>query len=292
MLVNRKLANDAVGIQLLIRTTFSVEEQQGIVDVQAAIESCTGAANLADELINTAGWNVTLAHPGIVSRMKQNPDKSDHTDAFVLANLKRIGYLPKVWLAPEEIRQLRSLVRHRAQLVKQRTRIKLRIRALLREHRVSSPMGVRPWTQVWLAWLMRVPFNAASAFLREEYLEEIQRLNNKILRLEKKLIAQTADDALVKRLLQMEGIGPITAITMRAEIACFDRFDSGKQLSRYCGVTPRNASSGQKAGGCRSRESRESRFAGGADPGRSETDVVQFPLEYFCHATQTKCKAA
>lgn len=30
------------------------------------------------------------------------------------------------------------------------------------------------------------------------------------------------------------------------KIAQFDRFDSGKQLARYCGVTPRNASSGEK----------------------------------------------
>ncbi len=43
--------------------------------------------------------------------MKQNPDKSDKADAWVLADLIRLGYLPKVWLAPEEIRQLRSLVR-------------------------------------------------------------------------------------------------------------------------------------------------------------------------------------
>ena len=42
------------------------------------------------------------------------------------------------------------------------------------------------------------------------------------------------------------GIGFITAVTMRAEIGRFDRFDNGKQLSRYAGVTPRNASSGQK----------------------------------------------
>ena len=42
------------------------------------------------------------------------------------------------------------------------------------------------------------------------------------------------------------GIGPVTAWTMRAEIGWFDRFCSGKQLSRFCGVSPRNASSGQR----------------------------------------------
>ena len=33
---------------------------------------------------------------------------------------------------------------------------------------------------------------------------------------------------------------------MRAEIGRFDRFRSGKQLARFCGLTPRNASSGQR----------------------------------------------
>ena len=33
---------------------------------------------------------------------------------------------------------------------------------------------------------------------------------------------------------------------MRAEIGRFDRFQTGKQLSRFCGLTPRNCSSGNK----------------------------------------------
>ncbi len=44
--------------------------------VQAALEACCGAADLADELLK-AGWSVSLAHPGFVARMKQNPDKTD-----------------------------------------------------------------------------------------------------------------------------------------------------------------------------------------------------------------------
>jgi hypothetical protein len=56
--------------------------------VKASIESCSGAAHLAEELIERAGWAVTLAHPDMVNRMKQNPDK---TDASILADLMRLG---------------------------------------------------------------------------------------------------------------------------------------------------------------------------------------------------------
>ena len=42
------------------------------------------------------------------------------------------------------------------------------------------------------------------------------------------------------------GVGLITAVTIRAEIGRFDRFRNGKQLARFCGLSPRNASSGQR----------------------------------------------
>ena len=241
-LANRSVENRWQAIVAVLEDT--VPEGEGPVVVKTSIESCSGAAHLTEELIERAGWIVTLAHPGIVNRMRQNPDKSDKTDAFILADLMRLGYLPKVWLAPEEIRQLRSLVRFRAQKVKQRTRAKLR--AILREHRLRPPAGINAWTRLWLAWFQALDLDETTAFLRDEYLEELCHLNAKIREVERRLLKQTAGDAVVAKLLGLEGIGPITAITMRAEIARFERFESGKQLARYCGVTPRNASSGQK----------------------------------------------
>jgi len=121
VLVNRSVGNCWQTIANVLGET--IDDESGPVSVRAAIESCSGAAHLAEELIELTGWSVTLGHPGMVNRMKQNPDKSDKADAWILADLIRLGYLPKVWLAPEEIRQLRSLVRFRAQKVKQRTRV-------------------------------------------------------------------------------------------------------------------------------------------------------------------------
>ena len=42
------------------------------------------------------------------------------------------------------------------------------------------------------------------------------------------------------------GVGLVTACTLRASVGRFDRFNSGKQLARFCGLSPRNASSGQR----------------------------------------------
>jgi transposase len=74
--------------------------------IRAAIEVSPGAAHLAHELVTKFGWSVEMAHPGYVARIKQSPDKTDYSDAKLLADLTRVGYLPKVWLAPPEIQDL------------------------------------------------------------------------------------------------------------------------------------------------------------------------------------------
>lgn len=213
----------------------------------AAIEACNGAASFAEELIAHAGWSVDLAHPGYVARIKQSPDKTDWADARLLADLERVGYLPKVWLAPEATRELRRLVRYRQQLVNRRRDVKLRVRALLRDQRPNGPEGINPWTKAWRAWAENCEdIGETSRWILREHFIEIARLTAMIRDVEKRLEDLTSDNAVVCRLLEQSGVGLVTAVTLRAEIGRFDRFRSGKQLARFCAVTPRNASSGQR----------------------------------------------
>ncbi len=46
--------------------------------------------------------------------------------------------------------------------------------------------------------------------------------------------------------MRQPGIGEVTAWVLRACIGEFSRFKTAKQLSRYCGMTPCNASSGNR----------------------------------------------
>ena len=216
-------------------------------EVCAALESSTGASDLADELVHQAGWSVDQAHPGYVSRIKQSPDKTDFSDAQLLADLERVGYLPRVWHPPVFIRELRRLVRYRQQLVAWRRATKLRIRALLRDHRIVDPKAFNPWTKGWLAWLQNSDqLPEGSRWIMDQLLEELQDVIGKIARVEQRLEATVQQDRLVEHLLKQKGVGFITAVTMRAEIGRFDRFRSGKQLSRFCGLSPRNESSGKR----------------------------------------------
>lgn len=211
-----------------------------------AVESCVGAANLAEELVEQVGWSVDLAHPGYISRMKQNPDKTDFSDARLLADLERVGYLPRVWLAPDEVRELRRLVRYRFQQAAQRRNVKLRMRAILRDQRVRCQM-YKPWTRGWVEWLRtNQSLSPQSRWIIGEHLSELESLAQRIASVEKRLEGLTEQDPLVAALLAEPGIGRVTAWVMRAEIGRFDRFRTGKQLSRFCGLSPRNASSGNR----------------------------------------------
>jgi transposase len=238
VLSNKSCVNDWLAIRRCVA---------GGGQVRAAIEACTGAADLAEELVSAAGWSVSLAHPGYVNRMKQRPDKTDLTDARLLADLERVGYLPRVWLAPEATRELRRLVRQRQQLVDRRRAIKLRVGALLRDHRLRAPAGINRWTKKWLQWVSGLLADRPhSGWIVQDNLEELEAVSRRIERCEDRLVEATREDAVVGRLRQTPGVGVITACVMRAEIGRFDRFSSGKQLAHFCGLSPRNASSGAR----------------------------------------------
>ena len=80
----------------------------------------------------------------------------------------------------------------------------------------------------------------------DRQLARLEWLKREIAAVEDRLAGLTKDDPLVQQLLAMKGIGPVTAATIRAEVGRFDRFRSGKQLARFCGLSPRNAASGQR----------------------------------------------
>jgi transposase len=200
VVVNRKCANEWSEI---VAAVAAVAGER--IVVRAAIEACCGAANLAKELADRAGWSVSLAHAGFVARMKQNPDKTDFSDAHLLADLLRVGYLPKVWLAPDEICELRRLVRYRQQLVTDRRNAKLRIRAILRDERVEAPEDTgNPWTLSWFRWLEEQQLlGTHTSWVLQQHLTRLRDLNQRVREVEKpKAPARTAS-AVISRIWAM-----------------------------------------------------------------------------------------
>ncbi len=81
---------------------------------------------------------------------------------------------------------------------------------------LQPPLGINAGMRLWLGWFQALDLDETTTFLRDEYLEELRHLNEKIRQVERRLLKQAGGDAVVAKLLSVEGFGPITAITMRA----------------------------------------------------------------------------
>ena len=235
---NRRVNNE---VKAVIRAVGSFRE-----DVTVCAEACNGSASFLDELHTETGWRVKLCHPGYAQRMRNNPDKTDKSDSELVADLTRIGYLPEVWLAPQELRDLRALVRYRATQMNESRAIKLRIRALLRNNRIAVPAKTSLWTIAGQTWLKtEIGLRAHSAWILSRYVYDLTRLQKEIKAATVRIANFVKTDPFCCNLLKHRGIGVITAAVMRAEIGTFSRFKTGKQLARFCGVSPCNRLSGE-----------------------------------------------
>jgi len=67
---------------------------------------------------------VSLSNPVKNKAIASAKVKTDKVDSIMLATLLRGGFLAESYVPPSEIIELRELVRHRANLVRERTRIK------------------------------------------------------------------------------------------------------------------------------------------------------------------------
>jgi transposase len=239
VLVNRSCNNNTGEVIGLVSKYGNVKS--------VCAEACNGSVEFLEELSKYTGWSKRLCHPGYVSRMKHNPDKSDKSDGELIADLERVDYLPQVWFAPIGIRDLRTLVRYRAQQLSRRKQAKLRIRSLLRQYRIRWEGKSGLWTRKGVQWLESLTsFPEQTQWVFKKHLIELSLSDAELKESEKKLREYSKNDRLIQFLMGKPGIGLIVATAMRAEIGEFNRFRTGKELSRFCGVSPRNASSGAR----------------------------------------------
>ena len=122
--------------------------------------------------------------------------------------------------------------------------MKLRIGATLRGLRLTTTHS--RWSKPWMTWVATLATDESTRWVLDEHLLELEQLQARIELTEQRLEKKTADDPVVRRLREQPGIGPVTAWVIRAEVGRFDRFARAKQLSRFCGLTPCNASSGSR----------------------------------------------
>jgi transposase len=177
--------------------------------------------------------------------------KTDRLDAQKLADLAVAGQLPTVHLPEAAVRQWRQLIAYRSSVVDRRTAIKNHIRSILAAVGEPMPPGARGWTEKGREVLRSLarPLEGVGPedLWRGELALELRALDaveEQVTTVEAKLGALEKADARVARLQTIPGVGPRLAEML---VALFDdphRFRSGRQVSSYLGLVPRQWQSG------------------------------------------------
>jgi transposase len=201
----------------------------------AAFEAAFGWGWLVG-LLEDYGFDPHLVHPLQCKAIASARLKNDKVDAAILAQLLRADLLPEAWIAPPPVRQLRALLRHRAQLVRLRTLLRNRIHAVLADHGHDRPEGC--WSGPGRAWLASLPLPAVSREVVEDDLALIDALQQPIDRLDWEVHQRAKAEPAVKVLTQLPGVGPFTAMVILAETGDISRFGSARKLAAWAGLTP------------------------------------------------------
>ena len=200
----------------------------------------------AVDVLQDGGARVHLAHPLGVKGFAYRRVKNDERDAADLADLLRMGRLPEAWIAPPATRQLRELVRHRAKLVALRSGLKAQVHAVLAKQGVQVPMSDLFGTagQQLLDELCLDPaYNARVVSLRRL----IDALTFEIDIVARRVAAQLAGHPGYRAVQAIDGVGPILAMVLVAEIGDVHRFPGPEQLCSWAGMTPKHRESDTKA---------------------------------------------
>ncbi|MFH8388060.1 IS110 family transposase [Kitasatospora sp. NPDC018058] len=189
------------------------------------------------ELLEDYGYDPHLVHPLQCKAIASARLKNDKVDAATLGQLLRADLLPEAWIAPLDVRQQRGLLRHRFQLVRLRTLLRNRIHAVLADLGHTRPAG-GCFTGPGRTWLADLPLPDASRHIVDDLLVAMDALQPLIDVLDKELAALARGDPRATALMELPGVGILTALAIVAEVGDVTRFPSARKLASWAGLTP------------------------------------------------------
>lgn len=208
------------------------------------MEACGGAHYWARE-VQRLGHRVKVMAPQYVKPYVRT-NKNDANDAEAVCEAVQRPGVPGVAVkGPEEL-ALQGLHRVRERLVGTRTAVVNQLRGLLAEHGVVLPRG-RAKVRAALPELAGDGGQRLPGLLREllaDGYRELCELERRIAGYDRRIAQAAAADERCRRLLQVRGIGPLTATAMVGHMGAPGAYANGRQYSAALGLVPRQYSSG------------------------------------------------
>jgi transposase len=178
-----------------------------------------------------------VGNPLMMKAITAAKKKNDKLDARTIADLVRCNLLPCCYMAPQDIRDLRRVLRYRKLLVRQGVRMKNRTATILMETGVEYNKKKLHGAKYFKGLLERLQDEPES-------LKEVLRMGRGGIELfdsfQKKLLKGLANnEALrerVQRLMSIDCVGEVTALTWALEIGDPHRFSTIAKAISYCGL--------------------------------------------------------
>ncbi len=210
------------------------------------METCASANYWARELI-ALGHQVRLMPPHYVKPYVKR-SKNDASDAEAICEAVTRPTMRFVGIKSAAQQSVLVLHRTRAILTRQRTQTGNAVRAHLAEFGIVAPIGRQGLDRLFAVIAddtdSRVPTSARAclAMLVEQYRLVLAHL----LETDRAIRADSRASDCGRRLQEIPGVGPLLASALVATIPDARVFSSGRSLSAWLGLVPRQTSSGGK----------------------------------------------
>jgi len=214
-----------------------------------AMEAGSGAHHWARQLLKL-GHTPRIIDPKFVIPYRHGgrTTKNDRNDARAICEAAGRPTMRFVPIKSEHQQAILVIHRRRQAIVAQHTRTANQLRGLLAEFGIIAPKGVntlkRQWHQFRLQQADQVPLLAWEE-LDALYIQLLD-LHQQLLAYERKIKALNRADDRIQRLMQIQGVGPITASAIVATVGNATVFKNGRQFAAWLGLTPREYSTGGK----------------------------------------------
>ena len=202
----------------------------------------TGYTQWFERLVGELGQELWVGDPAEIRARAVRRQKTDTRDAEHLLELLINKRFPRVWVPTPEERDFRQLLKHRDKLVKMQTSVRNQLHFLAmsqgvcRKRRLWSTRGRRELEGLRLGpWASR---------RRQELADLLDGLGPRIEELDGAVKAEALRRAEAVRLMEQQGVGPVTALAFVLTVGPVERFPSSRKLVSYLGLNPREDSSG------------------------------------------------
>ena len=208
------------------------------------MEACAGGHYWAREL-SKLGHTVKLMSPHFVApyRKSQKNDGNDAEAVCEAVGRPSMRFVPPKTTAQQDVQALHRI---RAQLIKWRTGLANEIRGLLGEYGIVLRKGMAPLRRV-LASIIEDERELLSPFFREmlrEMRERLRFLDTRLQEYDRRVECVFSKDERCRRLAQVEGVGALVATALVAAVGNAREFRTGRELSAWLGLVPRQHSTG------------------------------------------------